>query len=409
MQKPETIHTVRTTREVTVEKWVYGGRGLARLDGQVVLVPFVLPGEVVEVAVERERPGLVEARLLGVVTPSVERVAAPCPYFMRCGGCHYQHAPYEFQLARKVEVLREVLRRVGKLDAPEEIAVIAGAPLECRNRVQLHLAGGEIGYLEAASNRLCPVERCPVSSPAINSALGSLRKMRRDKRFPAFVRTIELFTHESTVQVNVLASDRPVAKHFFDWCGEEIPGAAAGFLDYSAAGAEYRVGHRSFFQVNRFLIDRLVEAGLADAEGDTAIDLYAGVGLFSLPLARRIHAVTAVESGASAVRDLEFNAARASLSIQVEKAVVESYLEGLSRAPDFVLADPPRAGLGKGAVKQLLRLQPPRMTIVSCDPATLARDLMALVNSGYRLERVTLIDLFPQTYHIETVASVRLK
>ena len=409
MQKPETIHTARSTREVTVEKWVYGGRGLARLDGQVVLVPFVLPGEVVEVAVERERPGLVEARLLGVVTPSVERVAAPCPYFMRCGGCHYQHVPYEFQLARKVEVLREVLRRVGKLDAPEEIAVIAGAPLEYRNRVQLHLAGGEIGYLEAASNRLCPVERCPVSSPAINSALGSLRKMRRDKRFPAFVRTIELFTNESTVQVNVLASDRPVAKHFFDWCGEEIPGVAAGFLDYSAAGAEYRVGHRSFFQVNRFLIDRLVEAGLADAEGDTAIDLYAGVGLFSLPLARRIHAVTAVESGASAVRDLEFNAARASLSIQVEKAVVEDYLEGLSRAPDFVLADPPRAGLGKGTVKQLLRLQPPRMTIVSCDPATLARDLMALVNSGYRLERVTLIDLFPQTYHIETVASVRLK
>jgi 23S rRNA (uracil1939-C5)-methyltransferase len=374
-----------------------------------VLVPFVLPGEVVEVAVERERPGLVEARLLGVVTPSVERVAAPCPYFMRCGGCHYQHAPYEFQLAHKVEVLREVLRRVGKLDAPEAIAVIAGPPLEYRNRVQLHLAGGEIGYLEAASNRLCPVERCPVSSPAINSALHSLRKMRRDKRFPAFVRTIELFTNESTVQVNVLASDRPVAKHFFDWCGEEIPGAATGFLDYSTAGGEYRVGHRSFFQVNRFLIDRLVEAGLADAEGDTAIDLYAGVGLFSLPLARRVRAVTAVESGASAVHDLEFNAARAPLSIQVEKAVVENYLEGLSKAPDFVLADPPRAGLGKGAVKQLLRLQPPRMTIVSCDPATLARDLMALVNSGYRLERVTLIDLFPQTYHIETVASVRLK
>jgi 23S rRNA (uracil1939-C5)-methyltransferase len=211
------------------------------------------------------------------------------------------------------------------------------------------------------------------------------------------------------VQVNVLASDRPVAKHFFDWCGEEIPGAATGFLDYSTAGGEYRVGHRSFFQVNRFLIDRLVEAGLADAEGDTAIDLYAGVGLFSLPLARRVRAVTAVESGASAVHDLEFNAARAPLSIQVEKAVVENYLEGLSKAPDFVLADPPRAGLGKGAVKQLLRLQPPRMTIVSCDPATLARDLMALVNSGYRLERVTLIDLFPQTYHIETVASVRLK
>jgi 23S rRNA (uracil1939-C5)-methyltransferase len=168
------------------------------------------------------------------------------------------------------------------------------------------------------------------------------------------------------------------------------------------------VGHRSFFQVNRFLIDRMVEAGLSDAAGDTAIDLYAGVGLFSLPLARRVRAVTAVESGASAVHDLEFNAARAALPIQVEQTAVETYLEGLSEAPDFVLADPPRAGLGKGVVRQLLRLRPSRMTIVSCDPATLARDLMALVNSGYHLERVTMIDLFPQTYHIETVASVRL-
>jgi 23S rRNA (uracil1939-C5)-methyltransferase len=409
MQNPETNSAARATREVTIERWVYGGRGLARLDGQVVLAPFVLPGEVVEVAVERERPGLVEARLLGVITPSAERVAAPCPYFMRCGGCHYQHAPYEFQLARKVEVLREVLRRVGKLDAPEEIWVIAGEPLQYRNRVQLHLAGREIGYLEAGSNRLCPVEHCPVSSPAINAALGSLRKMRGNRKFPAFVRTIELFTNESEVQVNVLASDRPVARHFFEWCGEHIPGAAAGCLDYSVAGGVYRVGHRSFFQVNRFLIDRMVEAGLANAEGDAALDLYAGVGLFSLPLARRVRAVTAVESGASAVHDLEFNAARASLPVQVEQAVVETYLEGLAEAPDFVLADPPRAGLGKGVVRQLLRLRPPRMTIVSCDPATLARDLMPLVSSGYSLERVTMIDLFPQTYHIETVASVRLK
>jgi 23S rRNA (uracil1939-C5)-methyltransferase len=408
MLKPKTNNTARATREVTIEKWVYGGRGLARPDGQVVLVPFVLPGEVAEVALERERPGMAEARLLKVLTPSSERVAAPCPYFTRCGGCHYQHAPYEFQLARKVEVLREVLRRVGKLEAPEEIAVIAGAPFEYRNRVQLHQVGREIGYLEAGSNRLCPVEHCPVSSPAINSALGALRKMRGNRRFPLFVRTIELFTNESAVQVNVLASDRPVARHFFNWCGEAIPGATSGCLEYSAAGAEYRVGHRSFFQVNRFLIDRLVEAGVADAEGDTALDLYAGVGLFSLPLARRVRAVTAVESGSSAVHDLEFNAERASLPIQVERAAVETYLEGLTQTPDFVLADPPRAGLGKEVVRQLLRLRPPRMTIVSCDPATLARDLMALVNSGYSLERVTLIDLFPQTYSIETVASVCL-
>jgi len=408
MMQPDTNRQPAELREVSVEKWVYGGRGLAHLDGRVLLVPFALPGEAVRVEVERERPGLVEARLAEVVSASPERTAPPCPYFARCGGCHYQHANYEFQVAQKLAVLREALRRIGKLEAPEEIEAVVASPWEYRNRVQFHLAGGEIGYLEAGSNRLCPVTHCPVASPEINRALSVLREMVLDRRFPRFLRAIELFTNGSEVQLNALEAERPVARRFFDWCAESIPGAAEGALDYEAAGQVHRVSHKSFFQVNRFLTDRLVEIALEGAEGAAALDLYAGVGLFSLALARGFRTVTAVESGASAMRDLEFNAARASLPVRAVRSTVEVYLEQLEQPPDFVLADPPRTGLGKAVVRQLLRLRPPRLTIVACDPATLARDLGHLTAGGWRLERMTLVDLFPQTYHIETVAHLRL-
>jgi 23S rRNA (uracil1939-C5)-methyltransferase len=400
--------TPEPTHEVAVEKWVYGGKGLARLQGRALLVPYVLPGETARVRVRRERPGLLEAELVEVLTSAPDRAWPLCPYFQRCGGCHYQHAGYRFQVAHKRNVLIEVLRRIGKIAPPEFVGTVAGEPWEYRNRTQFHLRGSEIGYMEAGSHRLCAVERCAISSPKINEALGALRSMLRERRFPRFLRSIELFTNESEVQLNVLEAEQPPARSFFEWCAERIPGAAAGSLDYPAAGYLFRVSHGSFFQTNRFLIDRLVDCALEGAEGETAVDLYAGVGLFSLPLARRFRRVTAVESGGSAFRDLEYNATRAGLSVQAVRSSSEQFLEALSEPPDFVLADPPRAGLGKTVVRHLLRLRPARIVIVSCDPATLARDLGTLVGAGYRLEGLTLVDLFPQTYHIESVARLSI-
>jgi len=178
-----------------------------------------------------------------------------------------------------------------------------------------------------------------------------------------------------------------------------------GALDWQS---RFRVSRNSFFQINRFLVDQLVETALDfEGGGETALDLYAGVGLFSLALAPRFGHVTAVESGSGAVRDLEFNAQRAGLSnLRFEQASTEAYLEKLEVAPDYVLLDPPRAGLGKVAVRRLLELKPRRVTIVACDPATLARDLTALIAGGYRTEKMTMVDLFPQTYHIETVVQL---
>ncbi len=178
-------------------------------------------------------------------------------------------------------------------------------------------------------------------------------------------------------------------------------------LDYPVGADRFRVSPHAFFQVNRFLIAPLIERALGDAAGESALDLYAGVGLFALPLARRFKQVTAVEAGSGAIRDLEVNAERTGLTVQREHKRVEDFMAAWKPTPDFVLADPPRAGLEKSVVANLNRLAPPRMTIVSCDPATLARDLAALTK--YRIERLTLIDLFPQTFHLETIAELSLK
>ena len=385
---------------------MYGGDGLARLDGRVVFAPFVLPGERILARAEQEKPGMVRARMLEVLEAAPDRVVAPCPVYGRCGGCHYQHAPYAYQLVAKRAILVEALERLGKMAPPAEIAVVSAEPLGYRNRVQLHVEEDRIGYREARSHRLCMVGECPVGSPKINQAIAALSAMTRDGRWPRFVKSLEVFTDEREVQINVLETERPVARRFFDWCGALIPGLVEGALDYRG---EFRVSSNSFFQVNRLLIDRLVEAALEGAEGETAADLYAGVGLLSLPLARRFREVTAVESGAGAVRDLQFNAARAGLgNLHAVSQTAEEHLAQLEKAPDFVVLDPPRTGLGKAVVARLTELKPRQVTIVACDPATLARDLTGLVAAGYRVEGMTLVDLFPQTYHLETVVRLKL-
>jgi 23S rRNA (uracil1939-C5)-methyltransferase len=393
---PDIVGEISIVNEVVVEKWVYGGGALARVEGQVFIAPFLLPGE--RARIESSDPP--HARLVDLLEPAPERAKPPCPLFAHCGGCHYQHATYEFQLARKSDILREQLQRVGKLKWDGEISVISGPPLAYRNRAQFHIAQGRIGYLAAGSHALVPVDgECPVASPRLNQGLEILRRRMRDPRFPRFVRSIELFTNEAEIQVNVLESDRPVARWFYEWCDSAMA------MDYKTGLGTFRVSPRSFFQVNRFLVEKLVEAALPAEGGETALDLYAGVGLFALPLVRLFRNVIAVEAGSSAVHDLVFNAERAGVAVDTRHARVAEQLAKLDTAPDFVLADPPRAGLGKSVTVHLERLKPARITVVSCDPATLARDLAAL--PSYEIERMTMVDLFPQTYHMETVVALR--
>jgi 23S rRNA (uracil1939-C5)-methyltransferase len=392
--------------DLQIEKLVYGGDGLGRLDGRVVLTPYVLPGERVRAEADRERPALIRARTLEVLEPAADRVAPPCPYFGRCGGCHYQHALYEAQLDIKKAILIEELRRLGKINPPENTHIVSAEPWGYRNRAQVHFEDHRLGYREARSHRLCPINHCPISSPKLNQTIATLNDMLRDQKWPPFLRSLEIFTDEQQVQLNVIETGRPVARRFFDWCAEKIPGLVTGALDYQG---RFLVSGNSFFQVNRFLIDRLVESALAGAGGDTALDLYAGVGLFAQALATTFREVIAIESGATAVSDLQFNAQRAGkTNVTGRQSTTEAYLEALEKTPDFVLLDPPRSGLGKTVVRRMIDLRPANVAIVSCDPATLARDLSALLSAGYRIDTLTLVDLFPQTYHLETVVRLVL-
>lgn len=395
--------------ELKIEKLVYGGDGLSRVEGEVVFVPYVLPGEVVSVERTGARKHVQQAQLQGVTEASADRVQAPCPIFGKCGGCQYQHASYESQLRIKRDILVETLYRTGKIrvDA-ESIAMVPSEPFGYRNRVQFHFEYGRVGFREMGSKKLVPAQQCPISSPKLNEVLGKLNEMARDRRWPGFLESLEAFTDERHVQWNVMESERPLAKHFFEWLAEEIPGTVMGPLDYLVNNDEFRVSGKSFFQVNRFLLSSMDEWAIGPARGDTAWDLYAGVGLFSLPLARRFRRVTAVETGRAAAADLERNARRAGLEIETVQMQVEAFLAEAKKAPDFVLADPPRSGLEKASTARLLALRPKTIVIVACDPATLGRDL-ATLTEAYRIESLTMLDLFPQTFHIETVARLELK
>lgn len=393
--------------EVEIEKLVYGGEGLARLDGQVLLAPYVLPGERVALSTERVKNGLLRGALLKVLEAAPQRITPRCEYFADCGGCHYQQADYPFQLLQKEAILRETLQRLGGIGYQEAIAIVSGEPWYYRNRIQLHFEDRKMGFHKAGSHEIRAIGHCEISSPMLNDAVAKLQAAVRQPQWPQFLRSLELFTNEQQLQINIVDSMRPVAARFFDWCATFLPPLAPGAIEYSAAGYAFRISRGSFFQVNRFLTEALVEEVLSGASGHYAADLYAGVGLFSLPLAQRFAIVDAVERSAPAFRDLEWNAQHFAANIRPAKSSAEEFLANLAVAPELIVADPPRAGLGRDTTERLLKLKPPRLTVVSCDPATLARDLRKLV-AAYRIARLALVDLFPQTFHFETVAHLEL-
>jgi 23S rRNA (uracil1939-C5)-methyltransferase len=394
--------------QLTIEKLIYGGDGLSRVNGEVFFTPFVLPGETVEAERVDAPRHAQRTRLLRIETPSGDRVSAPCPAFGRCGGCQYQHANYEAQLRLKKEILAETLRRVGKIEFDSSrIGIGSAEPYGYRNRAQFHFERERVGYRQMNSRRLVAVEECPISSPKINEVITTLNRIVRERRWPRFVESLEVFTDERQVQWNVLESRQPVAKRFFEWLAEEVPGTVLGALEYVVNEDRFLVSGTSFFQVNRFLLPRMAELAIGDVGGVEAWDLYAGAGLFSLPLARKFERVVAVEAGRSA-GDLRENSKRAGARVEVVAEQTEVFLAKAKSAPEFVLADPPRAGLGRRTTARLAELKPRCLVIVSCDPATLARDLAALL-PVYEITALMLVDLFPQTFHMETFVRLELR
>lgn len=420
--------------EVTIEKLVYGGDGLARTPEGIVLVPGALPGEQVTIELEPAKRGVRRAQLLSIQSPSPHRAVPPCPYFVDCGGCQHQQIAYEQQLQWKRDILQECFERIGKLKLELPIETSAAEPWAYRNRIRLHArktgARFEMGFEKPASNEICGITSCGISSPALQKAIGALSDGKLFASGPDGEFEIELFaTDQDRELMATITSELPVIRHIGDAWREALPEFVAiswlerpksprsgernpwpvswgpGGVTVRVGEFHYRVSHGSFFQTNRFLLTEMIEQTLDDLRGERALDLYAGVGFFSLPLARRFTHVVAVESHPAAAGDLQTNMGVAINQVYPYATTAEGFVSSRpSRQPwDLIVVDPPRHGLATPVRAALTELKPKQIVYVSCDPTTLARDVAGLVGAGYKMTSVRLMDLFPQTYHMETI------
>jgi 23S rRNA (uracil1939-C5)-methyltransferase len=419
---------------VQIEKPIYGGNFLARDEGKAVFVPMTLPGEQARVRFveDKSKRGYAVAEVDELITAAAERVQPLCPHFGPCGGCHYQHAGCDAQLQIKRAVLRETLER-GGVAPPDEIAVLAGEPWGYRNRIRLAFdTAGNVGYRGRRSHAVVPMHECPIAAPLLVRA--ALQAAEVARTFAPALRPTEIAlfcdAEETTLLISLFA-ERPAKIRFDEFAqavhervpqlsgaelviegsGPESPRTLAQWgatlLTYSAAGFGYRVDHGAFFQVNRRLVDLLVGRVADGRRGALAWDLFAGVGLFARRLTGGFERVIAVEAAPSAKAALAANL-QGTTGEAVSAATLDFLVRNRNRArPDLIVVDPPRAGLGADVTALLAEIATPAMVYVSCDPATLARDLRALLAGGYAIESMTLADLFPQTFHLETVVHLR--
>src|SRR6266566_2618108 len=360
---------------LSIEKLVYGGDGLAHADGNTVLVPYVLPGEEVRAAAKKRQKKLLWADLLEVIFPAKERGKPKCPHFQKCGGCHYQHISAAEQLRLKKDILRETLSRLGRISWDGPILEHAAEPYGYRNRAQWAVRGGmprALGYFLPESSLILPIDECPVLSPLLAETFLKLQDMARSGTLPAGVQEMEAFadSRDDKIALNVAfetfpkpAAELSSAFHnalpqlesllLLDQKTNKFELSGTGYLTQDAGGYQYRVGHLSFFQVNRFLIEDLLKTVVENARGELALDLYAGVGFFTLPLAKAFRKIVSVDANLAATRDLQANADLAGVSIVSHNAHVEEFLKKTEERPEFVVLDPPRAGLGAPAAKHL--------------------------------------------------------
>jgi 23S rRNA (uracil1939-C5)-methyltransferase len=376
--------------EVEVERILPGGMGLAHAGGKTVFVSLAAPGDRLRVRVEREQGNVLFASIEEIVAPSPLRIEPPCPYFGRCGGCDFQQLTYEAQLVAKAEIIRDCLHRIARLESVPDF-VVTPSPDNWRYRMramwQIDREQRAIGYYERGSRRVCDVVDCAVLRPALQEKLEEVRATEW-RRVPEGLKHLDVVQGEN---------------------GVSFAPAFAGFhtseLSLTVRGEVYHFNAETFFQINPSLLGPLIDFALGDALGESVLDLYCGVGLFTLPLARRFKSVTAVEANSAAVRFARRNLQQAALTnARVITATVTDWFRNKPVGPvDFVLLDPPRAGAESAVIKGIIDLRPAAIAYVSCDPATLARDLKKLIAGGYAIDSMAAFDLFPQTHHVETV------
>jgi 23S rRNA (uracil1939-C5)-methyltransferase len=431
--------------KLQIEKMTYGGVGVARPSegvAKALLVPFTLPGEVVEAHLTEKKNATEEASLVKVLIASGDRIQPQCKHFGECGGCHYQHAKYPAQLSIKTIILQGLLEHIGLGTLPK-IQTHTAEQWNYRNRTRMRVEDIEgalkVGYNRRGSNQFLPIRECPISAPLLWRAAESLLAAATDNnsaagRWTRNISEVEFFTtaDEKKLQMTLFVrKNQPGFAKLCDQMKQQIPeliGAGTFLvspkgpqrqvqkprpleswgttgLSYHAAGEDYWVSRGGFFQVNRYLVDELVTIVVEERRGLLAWDLYAGVGLFSRQLAKRFQQVVAVEAAGS---DLA-NSFRGPGKRAVEATTVEFLRSAVVQRerPELIVMDPPRAGVGAEVCSLLARISAPEIVYVSCDPTTLTSDLRILAVAGYNITALHMVDLFPQTFHLETVVVLR--
>jgi 23S rRNA (uracil1939-C5)-methyltransferase len=423
------------TCEITLTTLTYGGEAMGRLaDGRAVFVPFGLPGETVRARVVFQRKNFARAELLEVLSPSPERIAPRCRHFGVCGGCHYQMLPYPAQLRAKEAILRDQLTRIGKIQNPPVLPMVAApAEWQYRNHVQFHLdKNGKPGFISAlgaatgSTEAVVPISECFLPEAALDAVWPTLefepgapiqRVALRSGRDGDLMIILE--ADEPEIPELEIEADVSVIHQVED---DTLILAGNDYLVCEVLGRPFKVSAASFFQVNTAMAGKMVEhllANLPIRPTSTLLDVYCGAGLFSAFLAPKVARVIGIEAATSSCSDFETNLDEFE-NVELYEGLAEEVLPGLiderngsetrsQLEPErLMIIDPPRAGLEKTALDAILAIQPTTLAYVSCDPATLARDAARLIAGGYRLKQVTPFDLFPQTYHLESISIFEL-
>ena len=390
--------------EVECTGFTTGGRAVGKApDGRTVFVEYALPGERVIAEITANHPTYLEACAITVLRPSPERVEPPCEYFGRCGGCQLQHAAYPEQLRLKTEIVAEQLRRIGRFEADEVVALVRPMigmddPWGYRNHLRFTVRrDGDVGYMLRGTHRFLRVDYCEIAHPRVNEVL------RR-------VQGNTIVAHQLAVRIGENTGDAMIQPKI-DWRpGHRAAHVESGQKTYreSLNGVQYQISGPAFFQVNTRQAERLVAIAVAhvlDANPHVVVDAYAGVGTFAGHLADKVHQVVTIEESAAAGVDAEVNLAQFENVTRIT-GKVEALLPGMTPEPDVVIIDPPRAGLFPAVIEAILASAARRVVYVSCDPSTLARDLRLFVDGGFVVREVQPVDMFPQTQHIECVVAL---
>jgi len=399
--------------EVEITSLVYGGNGMGRLiDGKAVFVPYVLPGEKVLVRLVDEQQRHAIAELVKVLEASDERVTPKCKHFMVCGGCHYQHLSYARQTAAKETILTEQLQRIGGIENPPIFPMIpAPAPWHYRNTVQFHISdNGKLGYQKFASHEIIEIEECHLPEAALNQMwplvdMETVPGIQRLGMRCGANEDILLNFESDALDLPEISLDLPVSV-VLQSPVDTIVAAGNDAVTITVADQMFRVSAGSFFQVNTAQAEVMVKYLLSNLplKDDTVLmDVYCGVGLFSAFLASRVKRLVGIEVSPSACEDFAYNLDPYE-NVEIYQDAAENVIPNLDLTPDIVIVDPPRSGVHKAVLDSVAEKNVPFVVYVSCDPATLARDARRLIAKGYSLERVVPIDMFPQTYHIESIS-----